>query len=292
MNSDLKQPASAIDKASPGWHPGRPPIPHEHGAWFILYVPLLIPLLAGSTVPLIPSLLLILVVTGSYLGQYAFRLTLRQHHKAGNVFWLAVYSIVVAVGLIGLLSVYRLTDLFMVGMMAGALFGMYTLLGRVLRGRFDRSQWGQILAIAALTLTTLAAYVVVYGVLGRSGWYIWSACILYFSSGVFYVRMLLSAARIKEGFDRSARWTVGRDVGLYHGLVIVVMAAVIVMIGGWVAWLVALAYAPVIVRAFYGWVTLTNTLPPLKRVGWKESGYSLWFMGVFQLAVRLSPWLQ
>src|SRR5260221_355224 len=46
---------------------GRPPIPHEHGAWVILYAPILLGFAAAGAVPALPFLLLVVTVTAAAL---------------------------------------------------------------------------------------------------------------------------------------------------------------------------------------------------------------------------------
>jgi hypothetical protein len=57
--------------------------------------------------------------------------------------------------------------------------------------------------------------------------------------------------------------------------------------GGPGAILVTLAYLPALWRALRGWTTLSNKLPPLKRVGIAETCYALWFTS-FLLAALLT----
>ena len=52
---------------------------------------------------------------------------------------------------------------------------------------------------------------------------------------------------------------------------------------------VALAYAPALLRALWGWVRLSNRLPSLKRVGIAEIVYSLWFAAWLAAALRGIP---
>ncbi|MGA1199960.1 MAG: YwiC-like family protein, partial [Candidatus Latescibacterota bacterium] len=69
----------------------RPPIPQEHGAWFMLYVPL-ITMLIGLQAPLEPACLLILTVTGAFLGQHTTILFFRNRAPNGAGLWLTLYA--------------------------------------------------------------------------------------------------------------------------------------------------------------------------------------------------------
>ena len=70
---------------------GRPPIPHEHGAWVILYAPLVLGFGASGVFAPVRWLLLIIAVTGLFLAREAAGLILRGRGKAGTGLWLALY---------------------------------------------------------------------------------------------------------------------------------------------------------------------------------------------------------
>src|SRR5581483_11988835 len=112
----------AANAVVPGLRLGRPPIPHEHGAWVILYAPLFIALAATPPFALAPSLLLVLAVTGLFLAREA----------AGRP----------------LLRSYRRLALLHVGLLVVGLFALHALLLLwPARKRLDRSQWGEILGV-------------------------------------------------------------------------------------------------------------------------------------------------
>src|SRR5690349_19282818 len=107
---------------------GRPPLPQEHGAWVMLYVPLLIGFaVAGEWTPL-RWLLLTLAVTGAFLARDAAGLLLRRRGKPGTRFWLCLYSAILIAGALPLLWVYRVWSLLMIGLLVAALFGLHSLL--------------------------------------------------------------------------------------------------------------------------------------------------------------------
>jgi hypothetical protein len=47
-----------------------------------------------------------------------------------------------------------------------------------------------------------------------------------------------------------------------------------------------LAYLPALGRALRGWMTLSNKLPSLRRVGVGETLYAVWFAGFLLGALR------
>lgn len=259
---------------------GRPPIPHEHGAWVILYAPAIIALAVARPFLPLPSLLLIVAATGFFLARHAAGLLIRKRGKEGTGFWLGVYLVIAAAGTAPLLLAYQRLALLHVGLAVLALFVIHALLSVwPSRKRLDRSVWGEILAVGALAMTAPAAYAVARGALEVTAWYLWAACVLYFSSSVFYVKMLLAAGTVRGEPGWRERWSLGRNNVIYHVLLLLIVLTAASQIGGWSGALAAVAYAPILLRAFRGWTRLSNRLPPLKRVGLAETFYSLWFTG-------------
>lgn len=253
----------------------------------MLFVPLVIALGIADSFAAIPSLLLVVAVTGAFLAREAASLLIRRRGPEGTAFWLAVYLVVFLIGALPLLVHYRRMALAQVGAAAVGLFLLHSLLlVWPSRRRLDRSQWGEILAVGALALTAPAAWVVAFGALDSRAWWVWAACTLFFSSGVFFVKMLLAAARMRGEFRAPERWRAGRDNLVYHALLLALVVGALWIPGGGAGILLALAYLPAILRAFRGWLRLSNVLPPLKRVGVLEVLYSLWFAGFFIVAVR------
>ncbi len=279
----------ALNAAASGLRVGRPPIPHEHGAWVILYAPLAMTLAVARPFRLAPSLLLLLAVTGLFLSREAAGLLLRRRGKGGTAFWLAVYLALALMGALPLLLIYQRMALLRVGALVLALFALHSLLLLwPARRRLDRSQWGEILATGALALTAPAAYSVATGRLDGFAWCLWAACTLYFSSSIFFVKMLLAAGKVRGAFGRRERWQAGRDNLNYHVLLVLIVVAVTALRGGPGAFLALAAYLPALFRALRGWATLSNKLPPLKRVGMGETLYALWFIGFFLSALLVS----
>lgn len=269
---------------------GRPPLPREHGAWLILYLPIVPGLVLAWPVRWVPVLLLVTCVTGLFLARHVGALLLRQRGQQSRTRqrrWLACYMAMAAAGGLPLVVVFRYVALLPLVVIAASLFAVHSALQRGPGGkRLDRSQWGEMLAVAALTLTAPAAYVVAGGTDRAAAWCLWTVCILYFSSGVFYVKMLLAAAKVKGAFSARTQWRVARDNLLYHVLMVVVLLFAFAHLSEHTATLAALAFAPVIVRGLWSAATLSNKLPSLKRVGLVETLYAIWFIVSFSAALR------
>jgi hypothetical protein len=267
---------------------GRPPIPHEHGAWVILYAPIVIALAAAPPPDWLSVVLLVIGITGAFLGRNVLALALRKRADVNDRFWLVVYTLVTAASAVPLLFTYGRWQLLDIAGLAIVLFAIHSLLLLIpSRKRLDRSQWGEILAVGALSLTAPAAYIVARGSVDAVGMCIWVACTLYFSSGIFFVKMWLNAVKHRDGFGLRERWVSGRDNVIYHVLLIGILAMIGLHLGGRGAILSTLAYAPAVVRALVGWLLLKPKLPRLKRVGVMETVYAVWFTVLFITAIRI-----
>lgn len=270
---------------------GRMPIPHEHGAWVILYAPLVVGFVAARALPVVPALLLVAAVTGVFLTRNAAALLLRRRAQPGSAFWLALYAALAIAAGAPLLTMRGAGALVRIGVAVALLFAIHAALTIwPARRRLDRSQWGEMLAVGALTLTGPAAYAISRGTLDRTALLVWAACALYFGSSIFFVKMLLGGVKLKaKGAPTEGdRWRLGRDNLLYHGLMLAALPALAAAVGGGVAGLLlAAAYLPAIARGVWGWRRVGGRLPSLKRLGLLETAYSLWFLGCASAALLI-----
>jgi len=262
---------------------GRPPFPREHGAWVILYCSLFLGLAAAGGSTPARWLLVIVTVTGAFLTREAAGLLLRRRGGTSVGFWFWVYMALFLAGALPLLFWYRVVSLLLIGGLAALLFAFHSAL--LMRGRLDRSQWGEILGVGALALTAPAGYATAAGRLDGVAWLIWAACLLYFSSGIFMVKMFLSAAKWKRDWSDEKRRAVGRQTLQYHLILAGLLILFALRVGGSASAWVAAAYLPALFRALKGWSALTPVLPPLKRVGIQEAALAIWFTGCLLAAV-------
>jgi len=263
-----------------------PPIPREHGAWVMLYAPLVIGLAVARPFAWAPAALLVLAVTGVYLGQNAAAGLIRRRGGRSTSAWLIIYAGAAALGGAPLLFAYNRIGLLAVGAAAGVLFATRSVL-LVLPGRkrMDRSASGEILGAAALSLTAPAAQVSASGSLTAAGWLLWLACFLYFSGGVLFVRMLLSVAKLKTDLTPPLRWRLGRVCLSYHLLLALGLVVLVAANPSPAAVCLAAAYTPAVLRAAASATRLSRRPPPLKRVGMIETAYAAWFMALLIAAV-------
>jgi hypothetical protein len=267
------------------FHRLNPPVPQEHGAWFMLYVPLLTVLICFRSNPDV-ALLLLLTVTGAFFGQHTAVLLIRDRARPGSGPWLTLYGLIFAFGSALLLVFYGLFDLIYLGVPAAvALIWLFTR-SRFARKRIDRTFSGEILAIAGLALTAPAAAVAATGQMSQTAIGLWGLYVLFFGSSVLYVKMRIAAVQKKAGIVLKDRLVLGSGLLVYHAalaLNLVAFYAAAPIPGQFLL----IGFAPILIRAAIGWTVLSNRLPNLKRVGLIESAYTLWFSGWLTAAVTV-----
>jgi len=201
-------------------------IPHEHGAWMMWLGPLVVGL-AGT--PWHPSkLLLVGVVLFAYLASYPLLQSLRYpSQKAYWLKWAVGYGVVA--GIFGLPLVWMRPVLLGVGLMALAGFAVNAWFARQRR---ERHLLNDLVAMAGLNLTVVAAYAVGRGRIDAEAWSLWGLCLLYFFGTALHVKSL-----IRERGNRLLKvLTIGYALGVPAVLALVFQPAV------------AVAYLPAAVR--------------------------------------------
>jgi hypothetical protein len=268
---------------------GRPIIPKEHGAWAVLYGSLLVGLgVAGRFT--VPVLLLLLGVTAWAFANGPITLLARPAAGPGQVarqrqalLWLLVYGAVAAAALVPLIALYRMTFLLPFGMAA-----LFFVMVRVyqLRERDERSLGGELIGMAGLTMTAAAAHAVAAEAAQPLGAMLWGLCLLYFGSGIFYVRMRVQGMlAARQGAPASANPAILPCI-LYHALLLVVVP--LLAVGGFVPWAILLAFALPIWRAAAG-LRRHDARLDIKRLGWSEVALTSGFVLLLIGALRLSP---
>jgi hypothetical protein len=227
------------------------------------------------------AVLFLLASLSLFLARYPLTLLLRSRfgrlrdlpEKTG--LWFGVYFALFLIFTIPLLYPYRLWWLIALGALALTLLSLslYTL-----RARLERSEGGELLGVATLTLTAPGAYYVVTAGLDRVAFFLWALAFLYFGSSVFFVKM-----KVRQRPGRG-RWRVGRDTALYH--LFLLMATLGLMLGGFIPTLAPLAFLPLIIKVIVSLVRKPGELN-IRRLGLTELGHSLLFGAVLVLAYRL-----
>ncbi len=255
-------------------------LPKEHGAWGMLYVPLLLgamvaPTGAGRVALFAASATLLFIGRESLLSWWRAR---SRGRPSGSALRVALLYLGLSVAAAAPLVLREgLSGLIPLGLLAG---GLLVWNARQAARREERTVLTELVGIAGLTLTAPAASYVASGRWTSLAWWLWALSALYFAGSVFYVRLRVLTAHPKRPRElaRIRRWC-----ALYHGGLALGLAAAIV--AGVLPALVFLAYVPVLARALHHLVRPAPELV-LRRVGVLEILYSVIFLALAALAFR------
>lgn len=180
--------------------------------------------------------------------------------------WLTVFSaLAVCAGLVLLLH-YGLWVLLVPAAVAAAVFSVHVF---QVVNRQDRSAYSELLGIAGLTAASAAAYVGLEGHLESTAFLIWGFCLLYFGSGVFYVKMRISRKLKPQEFANRRNQCLA-----YHVAILAVL-----LLGAFrfdIPWLPLLGFIPILGRAFWHAFRAEDALN-LRRIGYLEVLYTILF---------------
>jgi hypothetical protein len=259
-----------------------PPLPREHGAWAVLYGPFVVAVVAAGRFG-IPETILLLTVTAVFLAREPTAKLARasRHGVPGGLRrvasrWIAVCLATAAAGTAALVLPYDRPHLLTLGAAVLPVFAFHLYLTA---NRRDRGLGAEVLGVLALTATGPAAW---YTATGRLGWealLLWLLNVLYFLSAVFHVRMAISRFKQPREFAPNRLRSLAYHLFLAAALIWFVRA-------GWIPSLAAVAYLPVVGRTLLGMVHSPVRLD-IKRVGYLEVAFTVFFVIVGSLALRL-----
>ncbi|MBT3342452.1 MAG: YwiC-like family protein [Gemmatimonadetes bacterium] len=257
------------------------PLPREHGAWVMLYAPLLTGLVVYP-VGWFMSLLLAVLATSAFFAQNALGLLLRGRGDGRTWRWLAACGALVGVSAAAYWGAGHARVLWL-GLPAALLFSWQALQRRLTRRQIDHSLANELITVPILGLGAPAAHIISAGQMTPGALLPSVAFSLYFAGSVFFVKMLIGA--IHDPAPAPLRWRRGGATLLYHGFILLALLAGIggldngrILIPGLIGFL------PVVARTLFMWWRLSGVPPSLRRVGFIEVGIALWFsiwIGVF-----------
>lgn len=271
----------------------RPLLPREHGAWAMFLVPFAVGAGVAETVGW-ETLLLLLATLFLFAARYPASLLAKASARqpTGRLsprrpfLWLAIY--------VGLGLLFGAPLLWPYGRWAllplGALGLLFWALHLYLQGRrLERTAWGELLAIAGLSLAAPAAYYGSRGALDRTAFSLWLLTFLYSGSSVFYVKMTIQhlAAKARPS-TLAGRWALGRAAALYQGFLLVVATSL--ALGGSAPPLALVAFVPLTFKVARG-VLLAPAAVSVRHIGFGEVGHAVLFTVLLLLAYRLGPHL-
>ena len=257
------------------------PIPKEHGAWAVLYVSFLSGAASVGRFE-VEILIFWVVVTAFFLARHPLS-RLARLRAVGPIdadkfnYWMYWFVIYLGVGLaatVPLLFYYQLWYLIPMGSVAVlVLLAHLYLSGK----RAERRLLGEFLGVFGLTLAAPGAYYVMQGRLDDVGLLLWFWNLLYFTSGIFYVKMRVGCFARKPD-AHLLLW----QCAFYH-LLVFFLVTTCVWWGG-VSPLFLIAFLPIVVRAFVGMLIRRRGLN-LKRIGYTEIGFTVIFVVFLVLAL-------
>jgi hypothetical protein len=244
-------------------------MPREHGAWGVLYGAFL-----GGAVVVgrlsVPVLLLLVTITALAFLNGPLTLLARRSSAprsspdlARLARWLLAWGLLAAVAGLLLLLVYDMTFLLLFGLVG---LGFLSIRLVAVRRQADRTLWGELIGTTGLALAGPAVHAVaVGGVQPRAG-ILWLLLILFFASGIFYVRMRIRGlAALRRGTPEPDP---SRIACIAYHLLLLGIVPTLAAVGA-VSWWAPLAFAPALTRAAAGLRRLSAPLN-VRRLGWSE----------------------
>ena len=256
-------------------------IPREHGAWGLLFVPLV----TGAAVGIhnFSGAAAVLLFAVAALSLFWLRTPVESWIGAGplrahtNEELRAVMAATASLGGVSALCLTALfwggirLELLILGGVAALAFAVQTSLK--LMGR-PYSMPAQIVGALGLTATAPAAYFLATGNLNATAVALWLANWVFAGNQIHFVQLRIHSARLSNGRDKVRK-------GIVFFLGQVVMSAVLLL--GWrsgaIPALAILAFLPALVRGFLWFLPGQKPLQ-VKRLGWTELTYGVTF-GVF-----------
>ncbi|MEW6208855.1 MAG: YwiC-like family protein [Acidobacteriota bacterium] len=246
--------------------------PKEHGAWAMLYVPMVVGVIVAGGFPA-RALLIALAVTAVFISRPSMQSWWRarsqgQTDKDSFRAMIFCLGLAAACGL-PLILIDHLYGLIPLGAASALLLALNA--EQTVR-RQDRAVANEILAILGLTLTAPVAYYAVRGAWDAKAICLWAMCALFFASSVFYVRLRVYSVNARKEDERRKLW---RACALYHSFLLVSLVALAVT--GNLRVFALIAFAPALGRSFRHMIAPVGRLN-LKKIGVMEIVYSIVFL--------------
>jgi hypothetical protein len=262
------------------------PLPREHGAWVMLYAPLLTAIIVYR-VDAILAALLVGLATAAFFAQNALGLLLRERGDARTWRWLIVCCVLV-LGATMILWVAGHGRVLLLGVPAIVLLSWQGLKRRWTRRQIDHSLLNEMLTVSVLGMGAPAAHIVATRSITLDSWVLWLAFSLYFFGSVLFVKMMVGAAR--DASPPPLRWRRGGISLIYHLLIMLLLLFGLLMPDTDTMLLQGLiAFLPAMLRAGVGWWQLSMGQPALRRLGFMELAVAIWFSA--WVGVGGSGWL-
>lgn len=274
---------AAGPKAATPYRLAAPPLPREHGSWFMLLVPCAAGLVAAGQVSL-PGVLFMFAATAFFLARQPLLLLFRKGRESAQTrrswqFWLGTWSGVTGLSMAALILRYARTPLLPL-----SLVGLALLLYEVWRWRRSPRPdlRTELLAAVGMASSAPGAYVAEVGVWTQQAAVIWALSAFYFTAAVFYVNLML-VWRKQDPHSQGDRWRLGGSTLWAH--VTAVAGGLALTLVGWAPPLAPLAYLPALAKAVQQ-ISFGGRETSFKWLGLMEAAHSLVFLALLAVAYR------
>lgn len=271
----------------------RMPLPHEHGAWAMFIVPLVIGTGVGvaratsnSDAKLITEMFLFAIVSfGFFLLRYPLMMLFKARNaeaRQSAILWSAVYGALTSIGGLALVVVTQLGWLVLVGLLGVGWLSIYLWL---VARRQEMSVVGEWLGIAGLALAAPGAYLVAARALDTTAIALYFLCVLFFGGTVYYIKFKVREQPrvVKPDASVSTRLFAAR-APMFYSIVALAFVAGLVFVD-WIPAFVIVAFGLPLFKTIIGALDRPARLN-VPRLGITELGYSIAFAIIVLLAFR------
>ena len=262
-----------------------PIIPKEHGAWAVLFVPMIVGASVADRFNL-NAVFLGLSALAMVLSYVPMQTILRQLFTAPigpdklrpAIFWAMVY-----LGL-GALFIFPLA-LQKLWLLAGfaILGGLFFLANFILTRRYAKTIFSDLIATLGLTLSAPSAFYVITGKLDQIAILLWLLNFLYFGCGMVYVHMKIRASVLKKpALSFGEKLGLGKLNLVYHAVVLAI--ALFLALKNFTSLFAVLAFVPMTIHAIYGTLKLSSAVR-FKNLGLLLLAQSIIFALIFVIGL-------
>ena len=258
------------------------PLPKQHGAWALLYGPFVLTIAVLGRFEF-RILVLFVAISALFVAHEPLSKLVRSSRhgvpRSRALYWkrwLLVYLATALGSGFYLVWQYRLWSLLPLGLLIALLLVLHLyLVGQ----RQEKHVWGELIGVVGLTATGPATYYVLESRWNEPCFLLWFLTLLYFSSGIFYVKMRVS--RFIKTDERGKRIV---HCILYH--LFLCVSLLLLNLYDLIPKLLILAYVPMIVRACVGALAKEERLN-IRKIGFTELAHTIAFIVLFVIFWKL-----
>ncbi len=251
--------------------------PKEHGSWAILLIPFLIGAKIGGRFE-IKTLIFLISVLALFLAYQSMVITAKSKLQISKerlkdaITSLFIFLPVVAISSYALLFYFKLYGLLTFGIVVIIAFLIQLYLSKL---HLDKKIAGQLFSMAILVITAPSTYYVQTGKFDFITLKIYLLNLIFFGSGIIYVRMKISAiAGKKDKFTFREKIFIGKYNIAYH--ITILFLLIILFVKNSINFLMFTGFLPIIIHSLMGTFLLKKKVN-FKKLGWTETIYSILF---------------